>query len=347
MGKPTAGGSTGGGAIKGTNSNDVLVVKTIASLESNSFDGGGGNDTLDLSALPSGVVVKFDDGLATSKSIVYPDRPFTGYPTDFSLADTSSLRLTGTMRNIENIVGTSHNDYLVVQQAGFVDGGAGNDYLVGRTIIGGTGEDYLNSLRPSAYAAPFTATLIGGTYANGAAIPDHQHDTFEVDGNGVILDFEIGTDTLILPMPAGGFTAVNAATWQDTTYNGAQAASLTLDGYTVTLAGHTADEAKTIKIGLFIGYGSPMTSGPGDDILWGTSAAEQFTFASGSGRDVVTHFTASNDTLAFADPAAVSWSNVDVNGQLALQGSYDGGASTVTLIGFTVSDLPSIHLVAI
>ena len=70
MGKPVASGGSGGGAVKGTNGNDVLVVKSMASLRSNSFDGGGGNDTLDLSALSQGVVVKFDSGLATSKSIV-------------------------------------------------------------------------------------------------------------------------------------------------------------------------------------------------------------------------------------------------------------------------------------
>jgi hypothetical protein len=338
MGKPASGGGSGGGTVKGSNANDVFHVASTAALRSTIYDGGGGSDTLDLSALTTGVTIQLPSAYPSSKSILYPDREFSGFFTDFSLA-TSAGKITGTIKNVENLIGGSGNDHLTVQQGGFADGGAGNDLVAGRTVIGGMGSDYLNSLSDGA-----TDILVGGTYAGGVATPDGQHDTFEVDGSGVILDFEIGTDSLVLPEPAGGLAALQAASWTDVTYNGQASAQLQLNGNTITLAGITAAVASTIKIGLFMGGGAnAITSGPGDDIIWPGSGASQLTFGSGSGNDVVTHFNIADDTLIFPDGAPATWTQVSVNGETALQGVYDNGASSVTILGLGEAD--ASHLI--
>ncbi len=332
MGKP--GGSSGGGNFKGTSGNDTFHVASLAELRSSTYDGAGGIDTLDLSALTVGISIGLTSEMSfrTGKSVLWPDHPFSGFYTDYSLVNVSG-KISGSINNIERVIGTSGNDQIGLASNGYADGGPGNDYVVGGTLVGGPGADYVNGTGPS-------ELLVGGTYVNGVATGDQTTDWFEIDGSsGVILDFEVGVDKLIL----GSGPSLNGATWQATTYNGVASSTLTANGETVTLVGVTPDVANTVEVGFFLGGGvATLTSGPGDDIMWPSSGTSQLIFGPGSGSDIVTHFNVSDDHLIFTNGAPASWSNVTVNGEQAIQGIYDDGASSVTILGLTTADVPHL-----
>jgi hypothetical protein len=343
MGKP--GGSSGGSNFKGTNGNDTFHVASLNELKTSTYDGGGGYDTLDLSALSTGITIGLaaEQTYKSSKSTLWPDHPFSGFYTDSLLS--SAGEIAGSIHNIEKVIGTSGNDQIAVGNLGYADGGPGNDYVVGGTVVGGLGADYVNGTGPG-YLDPAGTmeTLVGGTYVNGVATGDHTTDWFEVDGSSaVILDFEVGTDKLILPNFNGDPSAIASATWQPTTYNGVASSVLSVNGQTIILAGVTPDSANSIEIGQFFSNSvSTMTSGPGDDIMWPSSGTSQLVFGPGSGNDIVTHFNTTDDHLIFTGGAPATWTNVSVNGEQAIQGYYDNGASSVTILGLTTDDVPHL-----
>lgn len=337
MGKP--GGSSGGGNFKGTSGNDTFVVQSLAELKSSTYDGAGGVDTLDLHLLTSGLTLNLSSEMVykTSKSALWADHAFSGFYTDSSnslVAD--SNKISGSINNIERVIGTSGNDQIALASNGFADGGAGNDYLAGGFLVGGLGNDYVNGTGSS-------QVLVGGTYVNGVATGDHATDWFELGGTGVVLDFEVGIDELVFGgNSTGDPSALNNATWQATTYNGVASSILTLDGNSVILAGITPDVASTIKVGQFQFQSSTIRSGFGDDVIWPSSGPSQLVFGSGSGNDIVTHFNIGDDHLIFTAGAPTSWTNVSVNGEQAIQGFYDNGGSSVTILGLTTADVSNL-----
>lgn len=331
MAKPSG---SGGGQIKGTARNDIISVASKSDLLRNGYDGAGGNDTLDLSALTEGVTIQLPASNPASKSLLY-DHAFSGFYTDYYLGGLTG-QITGSIKNIENLIGGSGDDYLVVQQGGFSDGGGGNDVVIGKTVIGGSGNDYL-------VATGNGAVLVGGTYINGVATADHSADIFEIDSaSGTILDFELGSDKLTLAGTGPDGNSLAGYSWQAASYNGIDSSVLVTSNQTITLVGITPSDANTIKIGLFLGGYGTLTSGPGDDIIWPLSGASQLIFGSGSGNDIVTHFNIADDTLHFTTAAPTSWTEVSVNGEVAVQGVYDGGASSVTILGLTQADAANL-----
>ena len=333
MGKP------GARNFKGTSGDDIFHVASLNELKTSTYDGAGGVDTLDLSALTSGVTIGLaaEQTYKSSQSTLWPDYPFSGFYTDFNLSGVPG-ELKGTINNIERVIGTSGNDHIAVGNLGFADGGLGNDSVTGGFVVGGLGADYVNGTGPG-YLDPAgtTETLVGGTYVNGVATGDLTTDWFEVDGSkAAILDFEVGIDKLIL----GAGPSLNGATWQPTTYNGVASSMIIANGQTLTLQGITPDIANTIKVGFFLGGGATtLTSGPGDDIMWPSSGPSQLVFGPGSGNDIITHFTIADDQLIFTSDAPTSWTDVSVNGEQAIQGYYDNGASSVTILGLTTADV--------
>lgn len=340
MAKP--GGSGGGGNFKGTSGNDKFHVASLNELKTSTYDGGGGVDTLDLSGLTTGVTIGLasEQTYKSGQSTLWADRSFIGFYTDFLL--TSAGELKGTINNIERVVGTSGNDHIAVGNLGYADGGPGNDSVAGGFVVGGLGADYVNGTGPG-YSDPAgtTETLVGGTYVDGVAHGDLTTDWFEVDGSkAVILDFEVGIDKLVLPNFTGDPTAIANAVWQP---NGPASSILTVNGQSITLAGIAPDLANTIKIGQFFSSQVTIqTSGPGDDIMWPSSGSSQLVFGSGSGNDIVTHFNIADDHLIFTNDAPLSWTDVLVNGEQAIQGFYDNGASSVTILGLTTADTPHL-----
>ena len=161
-----------GSILSGQGGDDRFVISNGAGNDT--VDGGADTDTLDLSYLSSGVTVSLTTGT-------------------FSVTGGGS----STVSNVENVIGSGVNDFLVAGASGggFLSGGAGNDQ-----VYGGMGDDILNgdSGNDILGAGPGgNNTLIGGT-GNDTMYAGDGDDLF-VFANGS------GTDAII------GFTAGAAA----------------------------------------------------------------------------------------------------------------------------------------
>jgi len=340
------GGGSGGGnggeagsAWRGGKGNDTAIVGTVEELAATTYDGRGGFDTLDMSNLETGVTIKLNSG-ASSQSILYPYRGFTGIYYTMSLSEPDG-RLTGTIKSIEHLIGGSGDDFLFIDSSGpkTIDGGPGDDALGANggsaTLIGGTGSDVM-------LVYGYNNILVGGTYENGVATPDGESDTFIIGTSATILDFEVGIDRLQIETNEGEVAAALNAVWQDTP----DGAMLQAAGKTIILAGITAAEASAIELQFTIGGSgyTQMSGGPGDDTFYAFSDAEDFILPNGSGHDTIIFFDTSEDSLVFPDGGPDSWSVTDVNGETALIGYYDGGNSSVTLLGLTAADIGNLMI---
>lgn len=127
------------------------------------YDGGAGSDTMDFSSMTSGVAVQ--PTYVTRTSVQYSistgfgwyavaDQPGGYYdPNDPQrFPDYSVGTRTSNLYNVENLVGTSYDDYLAIYgtSGGRVEGGDGNDVVRGSAgadvLFGGTGNDQLAGL---------------------------------------------------------------------------------------------------------------------------------------------------------------------------------------------------------
>jgi hypothetical protein len=330
----------------GTKGDDTALVASVDALGRTTYDGAAGYDTLDLSALTSGVSIDVVLG-KPGFSRVWPDSPFTGSWWDYSLIELSG-GVEGTIKNFEKIVGTEYNDFLSLRGgavARVVDGGAGDDaiYIAASsgtsTAIGGLGSDQLFGNR-------IGDVLVGGTYINGSAPGDDTRDEFEVFA-GTILDFELGVDTLYIDaanLPGDTTTA----TWVDvtTTTYGAGAQLTIASDRVITLIGVSAEDLNALDNGYVMdAQGGDLTSLSGDDFIFdsaSTGTIDRFIFPSGSGDDELVGFDVQIDTLVFAN--APTFTEVDYHGEAALLATYDSGGSSVLLIGLGASDQSSLQI---
>ena len=339
MGKPA---KPSGYSVKGTDGADVLRVPSGATIMNTTVDGGRGNDTLDLSQYASaGVYVTIEYGMAKAKSLV-ADQPFTGIFGSSSLG--SAPRVEGSLRNIENVIGTSGNDVLFVHTlAGvpkLVDGGPGNDVVNSlggsATLIGGTGSDWLVSYWEN-------NVMFGGANDNVAG-SDGVRDNFYLGSAPTIMDFEVGTDHLLIELLSGqsaaSMYAPGAILWEST----GSGSSLYVNGVReVTLANVDLAAAQSILFGVVV---SPINNivegGSGDDMLWAGGHTTVTRVVVGSGDDVVINFDLALDTLAFEDGINPVWNNTIINGAQALVGTYEGGS--VTFQGLSMDDVASMMI---
>lgn len=321
--------------ITGTSGNDDITVPA-GRLGTVQIDGGAGNDTLDLNTYgSSGVGVLLTNARHTS-STVNPDHAFYGVPYDYSLAGASSVK--GTITNVENIIGTSGNDYLVVDSTypSLIDGGTGNDFLESvegsGTLVGGPGSDWLLAYHSN-------NTLVGGTYdySTGVATGDGTPDYFFANGGAKILDFEVGTDHLIFE------TGAPDGAWQPYGANGSEYVA---NGSVVAiLANVTPDAAANIHLQSVISATNGQIYGTsGDDLLYSGSNTTIY-FGANSGNDYVTHFDKLTDTLVFPENTSIAWHDSMVNGEAVLLGVFNGGS--VALSGLQTSDLASLSMVGV
>ena len=320
--------------IKGTLGDDTLTIPAGTSITNVKIDGSGGNDTLNLSNYANGVTIQLQDGFAKASSLV-TDKPFTGLFPNFSMTDSGTVR--GSITNVENLIGTSHNDFLFVYTTSpkYVDGGAGNDVIESlrgnATLVGGTGNDWLVAYWPN-------VTLIGGTYANGVANPDNSTDYFYIgSGAPTILDFETSFDKLILEFASGTIEATN---WVS---NGAGGSTLMVGGTAkLTLANVALADAQGIELGYaLLPVNGRVEGSSGDDLLWtGGNSTARVVLGSNTGDDVAVDFNIANDILVFEDGVTPVWSDTLVNGAAALLGTWTGGS--ITIQGLDTGDVPNL-----
>src|SRR5262249_45076195 len=141
--------------IRGGAADDTFSLLGTAFRPSISIDGGGGVNTLDYSAIPSGVYVNLQTGQATG--------------------------VAGTITRIQNVVGSAGNDILVGNGGNVLSGGAGRDLLsagaLASQLYGGGDEDILiggtlnanSRANLDAIMAEWTRTGDGNDYASRVA----------------------------------------------------------------------------------------------------------------------------------------------------------------------------------
>jgi Ca2+-binding RTX toxin-like protein len=342
VGKPS---KPNGFTVTGTDSSDILRLPSGATILNTTVDGRRGNDTLDLSTYASaGVYVNIEYGMAKAKSVV-SDQPFTGVFSASSPVGTT--RVEGSIRNVENVIGTSGNDFLFVHTLAGVpkvmDGGAGNDVLNSlggsATLIGGTGNDWLVSYWEN-------NVLIGGVSDGDLTVSDGVRDNFYLGSAPTIMDFEVGTDHLLLELQSGqsatSMYAPGAIVW----LSEAAGSTLYVNGVReVTLANVDLATAQSILFGVVVSpINNVVKGGAGDDMLWagGHTTVTRVVVGSDNGDDIVINFDLALDTLAFEDGVMPIWSNTIINGATALVGTFEGGS--VTFQGMSMDDVASIMI---
>lgn len=327
----------------GTKGNDIAEVTSIAALAQTVYDGGAGYDIFDLSGLTSGVSISLMIGNPSS-SQVWPNSPFSGSWWDYSV---TGPIYRDSIKNFEKIVGTDFGDQIYLNGsnvARVIDGGGGDDAIhtgssTGTTTaIGGEGSDQL-------FGSRNTDLLVGGTYDGNVVEFDETPDEFTMF-SGTIRDFEVGFDKLFIDA-ANLPGEMTTATWVDVDTSYGPAARLTIAAdRVITLVGVDAATMNASANGYVrVGRGGDLTSGAGDDLILDnttTATVDRFIFPAGSGDDFLVGFDLPNDTLVFDEEP--SWSMVDHHGEQALLATYDGGASSVLLVGLTLDDLPSLNV---
>lgn len=327
--------------IVGTDGDDRLVLPAGATLPGVTIDGGKGSDTLDLSGYNSkGVYIRVEPGYSRQNSSV-AEQPFTGV---FGSQKFTAPLISGSIRNVENLIGTSGDDFLYVMANGpipkRVEGGPGDDVvhsLGGNArLIGGPGSDWLVSYWEN-------NVLIAGD-DDGDPSPDGVRDFFYLGSAPTILDYEVGTDHILLESVAGSVAAIyNSVEWRAE----GSGSSLWINGVReVTLANVGVEQAKTIAFGLILSaVDNVVEGGPNDDFLYVSGSAGVETrvmIGANSGDDVLKVFDLGWDRLVFAPDLDVVWSNSIVNGATALVATFQGGS--ITIEGLSMADVPAIRI---
>jgi serralysin len=288
----------------------------------NILTGGGGNDTVSYAKSAQGVTV--DLNLTAAQS---------------SLGDAMSDRLIG----ISNIIGSSHNDYLLGNASNNVlEGGGGSD-----TIIGGGGSDTVSCASAATGVGILLATVSqtqgyiwDGTsqsniYNISNAIGSSHNDYLLGNASNNVLEGGGGSDTIIGGGGSDTVSCASAATgvgillatvsqtqgyiWDGTSqsniYNISNAIGSSHNDY---LTGN--DSANFIEAGL------------GNDIMYGGLGADSFVFDTLSfGADTISDFQDGIDHLSFSSALATSLANFTItdNDTASVTVTLNGGGSIV------------------
>lgn len=214
-------GAAGADKLSGGDGNDWL-----SGTMEDRFDGGRGTDTLDLSGSPMAVGV---DIFGTGT--FFPDLYIAAGSNGYLNVWLGESELSDIAKGIENIIGSSYNDWLIGNGLeNFIRGGAGDD-VIGAThadgrvdrLFGEAGNDELG-------AGSGNDELTGGSGADKFVFdPDNS------DGNWVIHDYSKaeGDEVVLFPY-SGNFT------WKTVDYLGTPSVQATFgDGDTLTFVGVT------------------------------------------------------------------------------------------------------------
>ena len=258
----------------------------------NVLEGGGGADTLDGG---EGI-----DTASYAGSATRVDVRLSGTVVNYGDA-------TGdTLTNIENLVGSAHNDILVGNgQANALTGMVGNDLLWGSSgddfLTGGPGADRLvggAGLDAASWAGSSEAVTVR-LHSLKAAGGDAQGDSFPYTVDVAYTDADGAEQTESLPdvenLIGSNHDDILAGDRRDNDIDGG-AGNDTLYG-----GPGGGDDVMTGGLGndrLFGGHGNDtLIGGPGDDSLAGGPGADVFVFGPGDGADTVTDFSGGTDKV--------------------------------------------------
>ena len=282
----TIDGGAGADILNGDDGDDRFIQRDSETL--NDAINGGTNssvgDTVDYSNLTSSVTVDLLNG---------------GSTTTVQVATVNDH----TIRNIENITGSSVNDTITGNNSiNTILGGAGDD-----TIDGGLGADYLDGEASTAIGNKLTYSSITQSVRvdlnTNSAITDLDADGFSFDGSGNNTDANDEQDTIL------NFKTVEGSTNDDILIAGASGN---------TLQGNAGDDT--------------LVSGAGDDYLDGGIGQNLFTLGlnnADNGSDTVV----GGSDIDTADYSAITNASRAISVDLA-----DSSPRTVTISGVTSTD---------
>jgi Ca2+-binding RTX toxin-like protein len=257
------GSGGGGGAINGTAGNDTLVGTpgndTINGLGGNdsisglggddSLSGGDGNDTID-----GGEGINIISGGAGIDTVIAEthNQPLPADVENLTLRGSIGFEPVGTGNDLDNVIRNEYTSALTL----FVDGGAGNDTLVGGTtatsysfrgdwgndvVQGGSGNDSLDLGDKTAMTIDMRAGTVSGGGSGSITFSGIDevlasrtgNDLLIADDSGVRFAGDLGSDTLVggagddflhgdeglrdhLPAPEGGNDSISGGAGNDT-----------------------------------------------------------------------------------------------------------------------------------
>ena len=340
FGAVTLDGAGGDDVISGSQWDDTLIGGAgndilIGAAGADTLQGGGGNDMYSLNG--NDIVV---------------EAAGAGFDTVF----TDAAGTTTIMSNVEQLViygnamgavGSDGNDTLSAAEAlGGVtlDGGAGNDLLVGSragdTLFGGIGNDILSG-------GAGNDRLVGGDGDDTYDLTNGADTVVEAAGAGNDLAFtnHAGITTIMANVETlaifGAATGAIGSNGDDTLLVGTALGAVTLDG----MAGNDV-----LRGGQ---WDDRIIGGAGDDELTGNGGSDVFDFRSaGSGADVIKDFDANPaggmDLIDVSgrgfDPSSVGTAIIVVNSADGFASVTIGG-DTIKVLGVTASELTASHFI--
>ena len=198
----TLAGDGQGNALTGLAGNDLLWAGAGDDLltggpGADRLVGGAGNDTASWAGSPEAVTVRLHNLLATGGDAQGDSFPYT---VDVAYTDADGLAQTESLPDVENLIGSAHNDILAGDRRdNVINGGAGDDTLYGGpgggddVMTGGLGNDRLFGGQgdDTLTGGPGDDRLVGGLGTDVFVFgPGHGADT--------VTDFSSGTDKIDL-----------------------------------------------------------------------------------------------------------------------------------------------------
>jgi Ca2+-binding RTX toxin-like protein len=305
-------GNSGANVLIGGDGDDTLN----GGAGSDTLDGGDGNDTVSYIAHSTGVSATM-------------------------LFRIQNAQLEDELRNIENITGSAHDDFLTGGAGGnTLNGRAGADALRGLDgddeLNGGSGDDILSG-------GDGDDTLNGGDgddilYDNSSSYGDGGNDTLNGGSGNDTLDGGTGNDTLD---GGEGDDELNGGDDDDTLFGGDGIDTLRGDDGFDRLLGGDGNDGLYGGAGNDLLYGGTgndtlyggdgddeLNGGAGADTLTGGGGNDTFKFETGFGADTITDFTRDSDTLDFSGMAMTLSFNAD--GQPVYTNNDTGDNVTIT-----------------
>lgn len=202
-------GTGGAGSVRLGDGDDLIMVTDLSPTHGVHIFGGAGSDTIDFSAMSTGVIFTLDSA-GIFQNVGHPtgdvNSPAVGYFSEVS---------------IENIIGTDRNDTLTGDRGiNKLEGGRGRDQLNGGDgndrLEGGSGIDTLSGGKGRDVLIGGSGNdRLSGDQGNDLLRGQGGRDTFVFDANSGrdrIADFAQGLDTIEIADHAGGFGGLTIAT---------------------------------------------------------------------------------------------------------------------------------------
>ena len=307
VGDDTIDGGDGGDLLVGGAGDDTLT----GGAGSDTLDGGAGTDDTASYAGAAAVAGGYDVAADATNRLAAAVTGVTGVYVNLNKngRQVGSDAAGDTLTNIENLIGSSHNDLLVGDgNANRLDGGAGDDTLIGGggadTLDGGAGTDDTASYAGAARVAAYT---VAADATNGLA--DRVTGVTGVYVNLNKADAQVGSE-------AAGDVLSNIENLIGSSHND-------------VLVGDGNDNV--------------LTGGAGNDQLIGGAGSDTFVFKPGHGADTIADFVSGTDKIdlstiaGFTNFAAVERATDDDGSGNTVITTRAG--NTITLTGVVESDL--------